>query len=110
MGGRERQIFPARQAIDDHVQEAAEYETERHADAHPKPLGQLGDRHAASLHRLASRYPLLCCRLRMANEPTLTTLSLDRYLAPAKALVSRAQALADERRHMEVQPLHLLAR
>jgi ATP-dependent Clp protease ATP-binding subunit ClpB len=46
----------------------------------------------------------------MAEEPTLTTLSLDRYLAPAKALVSRAQALADERRHAEVQPLHLLAR
>lgn len=46
----------------------------------------------------------------MAEEPTLTTLSLDRYVAPAKALVSRAQALADERRHAEVQPLHLLAR
>ena len=46
----------------------------------------------------------------MAEEPTLTTLSLDRYLAPAKALVARAQALADERRHAEVQPLHLLAR
>jgi ATP-dependent Clp protease ATP-binding subunit ClpB len=46
----------------------------------------------------------------MPAEPSLTTLSLDRYLAPAKALVSRAQALADERRHLEVQPLHLLAR
>ncbi|HKY34329.1 MAG TPA: AAA family ATPase [Polyangiaceae bacterium] len=46
----------------------------------------------------------------MAEAPTLTTLSLDRYLAPAKALVARAQALADERRHAEVQPLHLLAR
>ncbi|HVY31758.1 MAG TPA: AAA family ATPase [Polyangiaceae bacterium] len=39
-----------------------------------------------------------------------TTLSLDRYLPPAKALVARAQALADERRHVEVQPLHLLSR
>src|SRR5688500_2978136 len=54
--------------------------------------------------------PLLCCKARMADEPNLTTLSLDRYLAPAKALVARAQALADERRHLEVQPLHLLSR
>src|SRR6185503_8108329 len=46
----------------------------------------------------------------MAEDPSQTTLSLDRYLPPAKALVARAQALADERRHLEVQPLHLLAR
>jgi ATP-dependent Clp protease ATP-binding subunit ClpB len=46
----------------------------------------------------------------MPAEPPLTTLSLDRYLPPAKSLVARAQALADERRHHEVQPLHLLAR
>ncbi len=46
----------------------------------------------------------------MPDEPPLTTLSLDRYLPPAKALVARAQALADERRHHEVQPLHLLSR
>src|SRR5258705_2807094 len=46
----------------------------------------------------------------MPDEPSLTTLSLDRYLPPAKALVARAQALADERRHHEVQPLHLLSR
>src|SRR5258705_3358021 len=46
----------------------------------------------------------------MPDEPSLTTLSLDRYLPPAKALVARAQALADERRHGEVQPLHLLSR
>ena len=46
----------------------------------------------------------------MPDEAPLTTLSLDRYLPPAKALVARAQALADERRHHEVQPLHLLAR
>ena len=49
-------------------------------------------------------------RLRMPDESSLTTLSLDRYLPPAKALVARAQALADERRHHEVQPLHLLSR
>lgn len=46
----------------------------------------------------------------MADDTLLTTLSLDRYLPPAKALVARAQALADERRHAEVQPLHLLSR
>jgi ATP-dependent Clp protease ATP-binding subunit ClpB len=46
----------------------------------------------------------------MPDEPPLTTLSLDRYLPSAKALVARAQALADERRHHEVQPLHLLSR
>lgn len=39
-----------------------------------------------------------------------TTLSLARYAADAKAWVSGAQALADERRHAEVEPLHLLAR
>ena len=46
----------------------------------------------------------------MPDEAPLTTLSLDRYLPAAKSLVARAQALADERRHAEVQPLHLLAR
>jgi ATP-dependent Clp protease ATP-binding subunit ClpB len=46
----------------------------------------------------------------MPDEPSLTTLSLERYLPQAKALVARAQALADERRHAEVQPLHLLSR
>jgi len=46
----------------------------------------------------------------MPDEPPLTTLSLDRYLPAAKSLVARAQALADERRHHEVQPLHLLSR
>src|SRR5258706_3066820 len=39
-----------------------------------------------------------------------TTLSLDRYAPDAKALVASAQALADERKHAEVQPLHLLVR
>ncbi len=44
----------------------------------------------------------------MAGETT--TLSLERYSADAKALVAGAQALADERKHPEVQPLHLLCR
>lgn len=39
-----------------------------------------------------------------------TTLHLDRYAADAKALVAGAQALADERKHVEVEPLHFLAR
>ncbi|HEY0465803.1 MAG TPA: hypothetical protein VGC79_16430 [Polyangiaceae bacterium] len=39
-----------------------------------------------------------------------TTLSLERYAPEAKALVASAQALADERKHAEVQPLHLLLR
>jgi ATP-dependent Clp protease ATP-binding subunit ClpB len=39
-----------------------------------------------------------------------TTLSLERYAPDAKALVASAQALADERKHAEVQPLHLLVR
>ncbi len=39
-----------------------------------------------------------------------TTLSLDRFAPDAKALVVGAQSLADERKHVEVQPLHLLAR
>jgi ATP-dependent Clp protease ATP-binding subunit ClpC len=39
-----------------------------------------------------------------------STLSLERYAPDAKALVAGAQALADERKHAEVQPLHLLAR
>ncbi|HEY6079475.1 MAG TPA: AAA family ATPase, partial [Polyangiaceae bacterium] len=46
----------------------------------------------------------------MPDEPPLTTLSLDRYQATARSLVARAQALADERKHAEVQPLHLLSR
>ncbi|MEO7034390.1 MAG: AAA family ATPase [Polyangiaceae bacterium] len=44
----------------------------------------------------------------MAEEAV--TLSLERYTADAKALVAAAQALADERKHAEVQPLHLLVR
>ena len=44
----------------------------------------------------------------MPDEPPLTTLSLERYAPEAKALVAGAQALADERKHAEVQPLHFL--
>src|SRR6185295_16916596 len=43
-----------------------------------------------------------------ASEPT--TLSLERYAADAKVLVAAAQSLADERKHAEIQPLHLLVR
>ena len=45
----------------------------------------------------------------MARDES-TVLSLDRYAGDAKALVAGAQTLADERRHVEVQPLHLLVR
>jgi ATP-dependent Clp protease ATP-binding subunit ClpB len=38
------------------------------------------------------------------------TLSLDRYEPDARGWVASAQALADERSHAEVAPLHLLAR
>jgi ATP-dependent Clp protease ATP-binding subunit ClpB len=45
-----------------------------------------------------------------ASASDATTLSLERYLPDAKALVLGAQSLADERKHAEVQPLHLLVR
>jgi ATP-dependent Clp protease ATP-binding subunit ClpB len=38
------------------------------------------------------------------------TIHLERYAPDAKALVAGAQALADERKHPQVEPLHLLAR
>jgi ATP-dependent Clp protease ATP-binding subunit ClpC len=37
-------------------------------------------------------------------------MSLERYAPEAKALVAGAQSLADDRKHAEVQPIHLLAR
>ncbi len=43
----------------------------------------------------------------MANEKTI---HLDRYTTDARALVSGAQSLADERKHTLVEPIHLLAR
>lgn len=46
----------------------------------------------------------------MTSKSETTTLSLNRYGAEARALVAGAQALADEQGHLEVQPLHLLAR
>ena len=38
------------------------------------------------------------------------TIHLDRYAPDAKALVAGAQTLADERKHAQVEPIHLLAR
>jgi ATP-dependent Clp protease ATP-binding subunit ClpB len=38
------------------------------------------------------------------------TIHLDRYAPDAKALVASAQSLADERKHAQVEPIHLLAR
>jgi ATP-dependent Clp protease ATP-binding subunit ClpB len=43
-------------------------------------------------------------------EARPTTLSLDRYAADAKAWVVAAQSFADDRRHAEVTPVHLLLR
>jgi len=43
----------------------------------------------------------------MAAEQTI---HLDRYAQDAKALVAGAQTLADERKHAQVEPIHLLAR
>jgi ATP-dependent Clp protease ATP-binding subunit ClpB len=38
------------------------------------------------------------------------TIHLDRYAPDAKALVAGAQSLADDRKHAQVEPVHLLAR
>ncbi|MDP9151381.1 MAG: AAA family ATPase [Myxococcota bacterium] len=43
----------------------------------------------------------------MAAEQTI---HLERYAPDAKALVAGAQSLADERKHSQVEPIHLLAR
>jgi ATP-dependent Clp protease ATP-binding subunit ClpB len=43
----------------------------------------------------------------MAAEQTI---HLDRYAPDAKSLVAGAQSLADERKHAQVEPIHLLAR
>src|SRR5580704_771981 len=43
----------------------------------------------------------------MAAEQTI---HLERYAPDAKALVAGAQGLADERKHAQVEPIHLLAR
>jgi ATP-dependent Clp protease ATP-binding subunit ClpB len=50
---------------------------------------------------------MLTSPFRMAAEQTI---HLDRYAADAKALVAGAQAIADERKHAQVEPIHLLAR
>jgi len=44
----------------------------------------------------------------MASEQT--TIHLDRFAHDAKQLVAGAQSLADERKHVQVEPIHLLAR
>jgi ATP-dependent Clp protease ATP-binding subunit ClpB len=41
---------------------------------------------------------------------TEQTIHLDRYAPDAKGLVASAQSLADERKHAQVEPIHLLAR
>jgi ATP-dependent Clp protease ATP-binding subunit ClpB len=46
----------------------------------------------------------------MSTLEQATTMSLARYAEDSRALVAGAQAMADARRHAEVQPLHLLAR
>ncbi len=43
----------------------------------------------------------------MAAEQTI---HLERYATDAKALVAGAQSLADERKHVQVEPIHLLTR
>src|SRR5438477_11773085 len=43
----------------------------------------------------------------MAAEQTI---HLERYAPDAKALVAGAQSLADERKHAQVEPIHLLSR
>ena len=42
--------------------------------------------------------------------PAEQTIHLERYASDAKALVAGAQTLADERKHVQVEPIHLLAR
>ncbi len=43
-------------------------------------------------------------------DPNEATIHLERYTPDAKTLVASAQQLADDRKHAEVGPLHLLAR
>jgi ATP-dependent Clp protease ATP-binding subunit ClpB len=45
-----------------------------------------------------------------AKQDSRSTISLEGYAPEAKAVVAGSQVLADERRHAEVQPLHLLVR
>src|SRR5579884_1354735 len=56
---------------------------------------------------MGSRSRVLNLCPRMAAEQTI---HLDRYAPDAKALVAGAQSLADERKHAQVEPIHLLAR
>ncbi len=45
-----------------------------------------------------------------SDMPAEQTIHLERYAADAKAWVAGAQSLADERKHAQVDPIHLLAR
>ncbi|HET9955068.1 MAG TPA: ATP-dependent Clp protease ATP-binding subunit [Polyangiaceae bacterium] len=45
----------------------------------------------------------------MAPPGDTVTLSLDRFAAEARGVIVAAQALADERRHLQVEPLHVFA-
>ncbi len=63
---------------------------------------------AAVVNDAANQRPVACyLRRPMAAEQTL---HLERYAPDAKALVAGAQSLADERKHVQVEPVHLLAR
>ena len=42
--------------------------------------------------------------------PAEQTIHLEKYSPEARALVASAQSLADERKHAQVEPVHLLAR
>ncbi len=46
----------------------------------------------------------------MPAAPTDTTLHLDQFTPEARSFISAAQALADEMKHANVEPVHLLAR
>ncbi|HWA78133.1 MAG TPA: ATP-dependent Clp protease ATP-binding subunit [Polyangiaceae bacterium] len=45
----------------------------------------------------------------MATSPEASTLSLERFASDCKSLIVAAQTLADERKHSEVAPLHVLS-
>jgi ATP-dependent Clp protease ATP-binding subunit ClpB len=46
----------------------------------------------------------------MSADDGSTTLHLEQYTPDARTLVADAQAMADERKHAQVEPVHLLAR
>src|SRR6516162_4721125 len=58
--------------------------------------------------RAWERWP--CVLINASPMAAEQTIHLDRYAPDAKALVAGAQSLADERKHAQVEPLHLVAR